>query len=243
MFDQYGNDAPNGFQYHIHSASGHIHVPVHAMTMVGHAHDMERGVLRIAQPDSGEVRYFPVQAIPQGMAKPDLVADVSDDGQLLTTLHFCVVYQVQELSAIEKVWRSVSFSEQRQALLYNDARLSLCPKCSFLHKYPCVDTVRDRTAGCPYPTTGWSLDQALVGSRMALCAHGGDTYLVIEEASSYKLYCYSISRFYGLQRSSTTSFYSLPDLQGELKYRGVPLFLGWQSVDTSPPVFPMKEKL
>ena len=242
MFDQYGNDAPNRFQYHIRSVA-HILVPVHTLTMVGHAHDMERGVLRIVDPDSGQPYYFPIQAIPPDYAKPDLVVDVSDDSQILTTLHFCIVWRIQELSATSKSWRRVSFPEQRQALLYNDVRLPLCSKCLFLHKYPCDDVVRDQMTSRPNQTTGRPLDQALVASKMAMCVHSGYTYLVIGESSSYKLDCYTISRVYGLQRSSTCPFSSLPDLQDELKYRGVPLFLGWQSVDTSPPVFSAKEKL
>ncbi len=144
--------AVSGFSYHIRSAPA---LRVEGLTMVGDARDMERGVLHLVSPS--HARYLPVQAIPQEMAEPDLIVDVADGSEILTTLHFCTIWRGMDRNP--ETWEHISFPQQQLAFLYNDIRLSLCQVCQRLHKYSCVLDQQTNT----------SLTQALVESGLAMC--------------------------------------------------------------------------
>ena len=70
-------------------------IPVEGIVFLGEPRDLERGVLHLIAPDQKVVRYpyIPVQAIPQGMAEPDLIVEVSDGNQILTTLHYGTIWR------------------------------------------------------------------------------------------------------------------------------------------------------
>src|SRR5579859_3145029 len=106
------------FRYSICSAPA-LNLPINGLMMVGDAQDMERGVLLIEE----YLHYLPVQAIPQGMAEPDLIVDVADGSEILTTLHFCTIWHSIQQDRNAETWERVSFPTESLAFLYNDIRL------------------------------------------------------------------------------------------------------------------------
>lgn len=221
------NEMQSPFTYRILPGS-----PLAPLELLGDESDMERGVLHTAADPARELQhgYLPVQAVSQGMAKPDLVAEVYAGSVRLTTLHFCTLWRVYLNEAGLQTFERVSFPEPHLAALYNrQERLEVCPSCHRLHRHACVLTGTK------------SLEQALVLTGLALCVHEGYVYLVSGEPTGAlartmfqgKVYWYAITRLQGLQWCYG---FSPPHLKLEqchryLAERKVPLQQGWMAVE------------
>ncbi len=210
--------------------------PLAPLELLGDESDMERAVLHIAIPAqdrqlrNAQHAYLPVQAIPQGMAKPDLVAEVYDGTLLLTTLHFCTLWHVQLNEAELQTFERVSFPKPHLAVLYNQQeRLEVCPSCHRLHRHACS------LAGTK------SLEQALILSGLALCVREGYVYLVSGELAASladtqfrgRAYWYAITGLHGLEAcyGRSPSFSKLDQCRQFLAERKVPLQQGWMAVE------------
>lgn len=210
-----------------------------SLEMLGDESDMERGVLHIVAPaqdhPAAQHSYLPVQAIPQGMAKPDLVAEVFDGPVHLTTLHFCTLWRVRLNEEDLQIFERVSFPEPHLAMLYNrQERLEVCPSCHRLHRRACVLTGTK------------SLEQALILTGLALRVHEGYVYLVSGELATSlgdmqfrgRAYWYAITGLHGLQAcyGFSPKFSKLDQCSRFLAERKVPPHEGWLAV-TEPLVF------
>jgi len=202
-------------------------VPCARLALIGDSEDMERGVLRI-DPPSSEIAHFgflPVQAIPHGMCAPDLIVDVLDAGQLLTTLHFCTIWRGMQRSDNPQDWERISFPNLHQAMHYNRRRLILCPFCHRLHPFLCL------AEAMAAPTSLWSVLQA---TGLALRAHVDGLYLVVcrpvrGEQRTGIVFRYAILPSVGLQRIPGVSFRQIESCYRYLAERAVPLD-GWLPV-------------
>ncbi len=214
-------------------------------------HDMERAVLFIPpstlaqRQNYAKYSYLPVQAVPQGMTNPDLIADVLDShGELLTTLHFCSIWHKVQRNNRPWRWERISFRSLEDLAHYYQVipdtldRLNVCPSCRRLHflyhfSCPFLDPV--------------SLDEALTTTGLALRVHGGEVYLVSWNpyAPLYggrwhgKIVWHAITRVHGLQAYDQLPCMFVEMEAGKcfLSARNVPLNEGWIAVDERPNIF------
>lgn len=221
----------SGFSYSIRSAPA-LNLPIDGLTMVGDARDMERGVLHLVS--HAKYPYLPVQAIPQGMAKPDLVVDVADGPEILTTLHFCTIWRGMQRDPNPENWERISFPKLQMALLYNDARLSLCRVCQRLHKYSCVI---DQQANM-------SMKQVIAANGLEICVSGKYVYLIAwsEDHPLYgdlfhgTIYRYAAIPTLGLQEYPQYEFVRMVSCTQYLIELGVSLDAGWQAGHSCPSI-------
>lgn len=216
--------------------------PLSWLSLLGDERDMERAVLHIGASTQDEQQriakhaYLPVQAIPQGMAKPDVVAEVFDGPVLLTTLHFCTAWTMGTLGqrrqdlAEGQTFERVSFPSLQHAVLYNrQERLEVCLSCHRLHRHTCG------LAGTR------SLEHALILTGLALCVCEGYVYLVSGEPTGPlastrfrgRVYWYAITGLQGLQScyGFSPTHLKLEQCNRYLAERAVPLRNGWMAVE------------
>lgn len=201
-------------------------------------HLIERAILIIAPAVHGSGQsyaprpYIPMLAIPQGMAEPDVIADVYHLGRHMTTLHFSAIWNRAQRDGRPRAWERVSFQHLDEARRYfrdlpctRDA-LSLCPTCSHFHAGACLSTE---------PT---SLSDALGVTGLALCLHRGTVYLVawnpLAPAGQWpgSIYWHLVSRAGGLDACPAP--YTFADLASGshfLRMRNILLESGWIATD------------
>jgi hypothetical protein len=228
------NGLPAAFTYRI--LPGSMLAPSESLSLLGDERDMERAVLLVSPTTPAQqnsvARYtcLPMQAIPQGMAVPDLVAEVYDGMEHLTTLHFCTLWRVVPNDADLLCFERVSFPRPQLASLYNrQERLHVCPSCHRLHRHACA------LIGTK------SLEQALVLTGLALSVHDGYVYLVsgemrvtaVDTLFHGKVYWYAITGLAGLQAcyGFTPAFTKLELCTKFLVGRAVPVQEGWTAVE------------
>lgn len=215
----------------------------------GDEHDMERGVLYIPPAQISLYQeyvkrsYVPVQAIPQDMAKPDVIAEIYSGDEHVTTLHFCAAWHRVQQNDQRWRWERLSFSQMAGVMQYYQAipriknYLSICPSCFRLHQPYAI---------CPL-TEPMSLAEALSITGLALRVYRGTVYFV-----SWNPYAplhgslwhgniswYAITRLGGLQACDAPLYPFVEMEEGKhfLAAQNVPLEEGWIAVDERPDIF------
>lgn len=130
--------------YHVIAAPALPFAP-ERLLVLGDAQDTERGILVVSSAMLADVPqflahspYLPVQAIPPGSITPDVIVEMRDGEEHLTTLHLCTIWRGMRRHANSPCWERVSYQTPQLALQYNQTRAYLCPSCLHVHRGTCL---------------------------------------------------------------------------------------------------------